>query len=78
MITSFVLRVTSCATGKKNFLPPCDLTMGFGFLFKVDETCIPRHLHERKIRSEDDQLSVVKVVTVCGYECVINLSMFFS
>lgn len=24
-----------CSTGKKNFLPPSYLIMGFGFLFKV-------------------------------------------
>ena len=52
--------------GRKSFLPPCDLTMGFGFLFKVDETCIARHLHERKIHTaeDDEQLSVVSLV--CG------------
>ncbi|CAI8001853.1 Nuclear export mediator factor Nemf [Geodia barretti] len=44
---SFMIR------GRKNFLPPCDLTMGFGFLFKVDEMCIHLHLHERQIATDD-------------------------
>ena len=47
-----------CVAGRKNFLPPCDLTMGFGFLFKVDEMCIHLHLHERQIAT-DDQPSLV-------------------
>ena len=38
--------------------------MGFGFLFKVDETCIPLHIHERRVReSDDDQLSVASELT---------------
>lgn len=28
-----------CSLGKKNFLPPSYLIMGFGFLFKVSERC---------------------------------------
>ena len=55
------------AAGKKNFLPPCHLTMGFGFLFKVDETSIARHLHERQPHAEDDQLSLVRPsTTLCS------------
>jgi len=34
--------------GKKNFLPPTQLVMGFGILFRLEETCIARHLGERK------------------------------
>ena len=45
--------VLGLCAGRKNFLPPCDLAMGFGFLFKVDETCIPLHLHERKVATDD-------------------------
>ena len=56
--------VCVCVAGRKNFLPPCDLTMGFGFLFKVDETCIPLHLHERKVAT-DDQSSLVSHGCVC-------------
>lgn len=32
--------------GKKNYLPPCSLIMGFGFLFKIHESCISKHLRE--------------------------------
>ena len=59
--------VCVCVAGRKNFLPPCDLAMGFGFLFKVDETCIPHHLHERKVAT-DDQSSVVSRGSVCVSE----------
>uniref|UniRef100_A0A914WEK2 Nuclear export mediator factor NEMF n=1 Tax=Plectus sambesii TaxID=2011161 RepID=A0A914WEK2_9BILA len=39
---SFMIR------GKKNYLPPAQLQMGFGFLFKLDEDSIERHKGERK------------------------------
>lgn len=35
--------------GKKNFLPPLYLTMGFGFMFRLDEDSIPRHAEDRKV-----------------------------
>ena len=38
---SFMIR------GKKNFLPPAQLLMGFALLFRVDESCVSRHLGER-------------------------------
>ena len=42
--------------GKKNFLPPNQLVYGFGFLFKLDESSIPNHADERRVRSiEDDE-----------------------
>lgn len=41
---SFVIR------GKKNFLDPTQLVMGLGFLFKIDESCIPNHKGERGVR----------------------------
>lgn len=45
--------------GKKNYLPPCHLIMGFSFLFKLDETSIIRHKDERKVREmDDDAISV--------------------
>nr|XP_055027508.1 ribosome quality control complex subunit NEMF-like [Misgurnus anguillicaudatus] len=48
---SFMIR------GKKNFLPPSYLIMGFGFLFKVDDQSVFRHRGERKMRTleEDEQ-----------------------
>ena len=49
---SFMIR------GKKNFLPPCYLMMGFGFMFKLDETCIENHLNERRVRTVEDTESV--------------------
>lgn len=49
---SFMIR------GKKNFLPPCYLMMGFGFMFKLDETCIANHLNERRVRTVEDTESV--------------------
>eukprot|EP00949_MAST-11_sp_MAST-11-sp1_P004254 g4254.t1 len=42
---SFMIR------GKKNFLQPCRLELGFGLLFKLEETCISRHVGERRVRS---------------------------
>ncbi|KAJ1967898.1 hypothetical protein IWQ62_001571 [Dispira parvispora] len=39
---SFMIR------GKKTFLPPCQLVYGFGFLFRLEESCIGRHLVERR------------------------------
>ena len=39
---SFIIR------GKKNFLPPNPLVMGLGILFVLEESCIGRHLGERK------------------------------
>eukprot|EP00002_Diphylleia_rotans_P021148 TRINITY_DN4117_c0_g1_i6.p1 TRINITY_DN4117_c0_g1~~TRINITY_DN4117_c0_g1_i6.p1 ORF type:complete len:823 (+),score=195.64 TRINITY_DN4117_c0_g1_i6:75-2543(+) len=45
---SFMIR------GKKNYLPPTTLAMGFGFLFKIDESCLPHHVNDRVVRSETD------------------------
>ncbi|XP_073465409.1 ribosome quality control complex subunit NEMF-like isoform X2 [Aquarana catesbeiana] len=50
---SFMIR------GKKNFLPPSYLMMGFGFLLKVDETCVWRHKGERKVKLKDEDLESV-------------------
>ncbi|NXF11731.1 NEMF factor, partial [Smithornis capensis] len=50
---SFMIR------GKKNFLPPSYLMMGFSFLFKVDESCVWRHREERKIKAQDEDLETV-------------------
>ena len=37
---SFMIR------GKKNYLPPNSLVMGFGLLFRVDESCLANHVGE--------------------------------
>ena len=46
-------------SGKKNFLPPTQLMMGFGFLFKVDESCVSKHANERRPRITDEADSIV-------------------
>jgi len=45
---SFVIR------GKKNFLPPAQLVMGLGILFRIDESCLVNHKNERTVRSLGD------------------------
>ncbi|XP_061468595.1 ribosome quality control complex subunit NEMF [Rhineura floridana] len=45
--------------GKKNFLPPSYLMMGFSFLFKVDESCVWRHKGERKVKVQDEDMEAV-------------------
>ncbi|XP_054262763.1 ribosome quality control complex subunit NEMF homolog [Macrosteles quadrilineatus] len=48
---SFMIR------GKKNYLPPCHLIMGFAFMFKLEESSIERHKDERRVRTvEDDNI----------------------
>lgn len=42
--------------GKKNFLPPHPLVMGFGILFRLDESSLASHLNERRVRGEDEDL----------------------
>ncbi|KAM4853727.1 ribosome quality control complex subunit NEMF [Thomomys bottae] len=50
---SFMIR------GKKNFLPPSYLMVGFSFLFKVDESCVWRHRGERKVRMQDEETEIL-------------------
>ncbi|EHB05825.1 Serologically defined colon cancer antigen 1, partial [Heterocephalus glaber] len=54
---SFMIR------GKKNFLPPSYLMMGFSFLFKVDESCVWRHRGERKVRVQDEDVETLESCT---------------
>lgn len=54
-VGSFMIR------GKKNFLPPHPLVMGFGILFRLDESCLASHLNERRIRGEDEALPEIEV-----------------
>ncbi|XP_011315460.1 nuclear export mediator factor NEMF homolog [Fopius arisanus] len=50
---SFMIR------GKKNYLPPCQLVMGFGFLFRLEESSVERHKGERRVKTvEEDPLVV--------------------
>lgn len=41
--------------GKKNFLPPHPLIMGFGVLFRLDESSLGSHLNERRVRGEEEE-----------------------
>ncbi|KAM6202057.1 ribosome quality control complex subunit NEMF [Rhynchocyon petersi] len=54
---SFMIR------GKKNFLPPSYLMMGFSFLFKVDESCVWKHRGERKVRLQDEDMETLASCT---------------
>ena len=53
-VGSFMIR------GKKNFLPPSQLTMGFAFLFCLTEDSLERHKDERKIRGLEESKQDVK------------------
>ncbi|XP_037084883.1 nuclear export mediator factor Nemf-like [Pollicipes pollicipes] len=39
--------------GKKNYLPPCHLALGFGVLFKLEDSSVERHRGERRVRTLD-------------------------
>jgi hypothetical protein len=39
-------------TGPKQYLPPTQLLMGFGVLFKVAPACVAAHLGERRVRTD--------------------------
>ncbi|KDP27972.1 hypothetical protein JCGZ_19052 [Jatropha curcas] len=53
-VGSFMIR------GKKNFLPPHPLIMGFGLLFRLDESSLGSHLNERRVRGEEEGLNDFK------------------
>eukprot|EP00090_Calanus_glacialis_P025473 TRINITY_DN3980_c0_g1_i1.p1 TRINITY_DN3980_c0_g1~~TRINITY_DN3980_c0_g1_i1.p1 ORF type:complete len:997 (-),score=375.72 TRINITY_DN3980_c0_g1_i1:115-3105(-) len=53
-VGSFMIR------GKKNFLPPSHLTMGFGFMFKLEDDSVERHKGDRKIRGLEEAMEVAK------------------
>ncbi|XP_038907111.1 nuclear export mediator factor Nemf [Benincasa hispida] len=53
-VGSFMVR------GKKNFLPPHPLIMGFGLLFRLDESSLGSHLNERRVRGEEDGVNDVE------------------
>ncbi|XP_024025563.1 nuclear export mediator factor Nemf [Morus notabilis] len=52
-VGSFMIR------GKKNFLPPHPLVMGFGLLFRLDESSLGSHLNERRVRGEEEVMNGV-------------------
>jgi hypothetical protein len=53
-VGSFMIR------GKKNFLPPHPLVMGFSILFRLDESSLAAHLNERRVRGEDETLQEIE------------------
>ncbi|XP_023345305.1 nuclear export mediator factor NEMF [Eurytemora carolleeae] len=59
-VGSFMVR------GKKNYMPPANLVMGFGFLFKLEESSVERHKNERRVRGLEDTMSVVSQSTDIG------------
>ncbi|XP_002519281.2 ribosome quality control complex subunit NEMF [Ricinus communis] len=50
-VGSFMIR------GKKNFLSPHPLIMGFGLLFRLDESSLGSHLNERRVRGEEEGMN---------------------
>ncbi|KAJ6987733.1 nuclear export mediator factor Nemf [Populus alba x Populus x berolinensis] len=56
-VGSFMIR------GKKNYLPPHPLIMGFGLLFRLDESSLGSHLNERRVRGEEDGVNDVEEIT---------------
>ncbi|KAF8401267.1 hypothetical protein HHK36_012200 [Tetracentron sinense] len=53
-VGSFMIR------GKKNFLPPHPLVMGFGMLFRLDESSLGSHLNERRVRGEEEGINDIE------------------
>lgn len=46
---SFMIR------GKKNYLPPSQLIMGLGIMFRLEESSIERHKDERRVKIVDEE-----------------------
>ena len=65
-VGSFMIR------GKKNFLPPSQLALGFGFMFKLDEDSLARHANERRVKTQLET-SEVDEVNEKLEECEINV-----
>ncbi|XP_059480083.1 ribosome quality control complex subunit NEMF homolog [Neocloeon triangulifer] len=54
--------------GKRNYLPPTQLAMGFGFLFKLEESSVARHVDERKIRTTEEEEDMSEISSVNDQE----------
>lgn len=67
-VGSFMIR------GKKNFLPPSDLIMGFGFVFKLEESSVEAHKGERRVRTglEDAASTVGDAASVVDVESLTD------
>lgn len=46
---SFMIR------GKKNYLPPSQLIMGLGIMFRLEESSMERHKDERRVKVVDEE-----------------------
>ncbi|CAN1281768.1 Ribosome quality control complex subunit NEMF [Linum perenne] len=51
------LTINQAGCFTKNFLPPHPLIMGFGLLFRLDESSLGSHLNERRVRGEEDGIN---------------------
>ncbi|RWV83907.1 hypothetical protein GW17_00054424 [Ensete ventricosum] len=59
-IPPLTLNQAGCFT---NFLPPHPLVMGFGILFRLDESSLASHINERRVRGEDEGLHEMEVAS---------------
>lgn len=53
---SFMIR------GKKNYLPPSQLIMGLGIMFRLEESSIERHKDERRVKVVDEESETADLV----------------
>ncbi|RYH14201.1 DUF814 domain-containing protein [archaeon] len=61
--TSFTVPIGMfVVNGKKHFLPPMPLEMGFGIMFRLDDESAKRHSTDRKMRVYDELESVTSTV----------------
>ena len=68
---SFMIR------GKKNYLPPSHLILGFGILFKLGDDCLENHKNERRVRTLETEVSAISLSedtqsTVCCFSVKID------
>lgn len=61
--------------GKKNFLPPHPLVMGFGLLFRIDESSLPSHLNERRVRTTEEEEEEAEARTDPNENASISVSV---
>jgi hypothetical protein len=60
--------------GKKNFLPPVSLEMGFGILFRLDDNCVVKHANDRKDKQLfDDNQSMMSDI-MDRYDLDMNIN----
>lgn len=58
--------------GKKNYLPPSYLIMGFGFFYKLDEDSIERHSGERRVRTAEEDIAAAEDTREEGAELELS------